>query len=85
MFTIGTDPPVIAGSVGPLEDALLTGDLTWQVDVDQSHPCYVVADVILLHPGLPGLQNKPETSITTSHSVGKSSYLSKQSCRNEGY
>ena len=40
IFTIGTDPPVIAGSVGPLEDALVTGDVAREVDIDQSHPCH---------------------------------------------
>ena len=67
MFTVGADPPVVAGSVSPLEDTLLTGDLRWEMDVDQSHPCDVVTDVIFLHRGLPSLQNKPKTSITSSH------------------
>ena len=79
ILTVGTDTPVIAGRVGPLEDALLTGDVPWEVDIDQSHPCDVVTDVIFLTRGLPSRQRKPETSITTSHLAGQSSYLSKQS------
>ena len=79
MFTVGADTPVVAGSVSPLEDTLLTGDLRWEMDVDQSHPCDVVTDVIFLTRRLPSRQRKPETSITTSPLAGQSSYLSKQS------
>ena len=67
IFTVGTDPPVVAGSVGPLENALVTGDMPGEMDIDQAHPCHVVTDVIFSHRGLPGLQNKPKASITTIH------------------
>ena len=69
IVTVGTDSPVIACSVGPLEDTLLTGDMLREMDIDQSHPSNVVTDVIFLRPGLPCLQSKPETPTTISHTV----------------
>ena len=68
IFTIGTDTPVIAGRVGPLEDALVTGDVAREVDIDQSHPCDVVTDVVFLRGGLPSRQNKPN-NINHDHTV----------------